>query len=73
MITVESKLRKWGRSFGVVIPKEMIIKENLIEGEDLHILLTKKGNPIIETFGVFKFKRPVKEILDEGNKECWDE
>ena len=73
MIEIESKLKKWGRSFGVVIPMDKIKKENLSEQDELKILITKKKNPLKETFGTVKFKRPIEEILKEGDKESWDE
>lgn len=73
MIEIESKLKKWGRSFGIVIPMEKIKKENLSEKDKLKILITKEKNPLKETFGTVKFKRPIKEILEEGDRESWDE
>ena len=74
MIEVEARLRRWGRSFGVVIPMETIKKENLVENEKVRILMTKKRrNPIKETFGTVKFNRSTKEILHEGDRESWDE
>ena len=73
MIEVEAKVRKWGRSFGVVVPMDKIKKENFSENEEVNVLISKKKNPIKETFGTAKFKRPIKEILDEGDRESWDE
>ena len=73
MIEIEAKLKKWGRSFGIVIPMEKIKKENLLENDKIKILITKKKNPLKETFGILKFKRPIEEILKEGDKESWDE
>lgn len=73
MIEVESKLRKWGRSFGIVIPMEKIREENLHENEELEILIRKKRNLLKETFGKVKLKRTTQEILNESDRECWDE
>jgi len=74
MIEVETRLRRWGRSFGIVIPMEIVKKENLSENENVKILVTKKKrNPFKETFGTVKFSRSIKEILDEGDRESWDE
>ena len=32
-------------------------------------------NPILETFGILKgkFKTSTKQLLEESDKECWDE
>ena len=73
MITVESTLREWGRSIGVVIPKEAIERENLKEGDKVEIIILKKSNALKETFGKFKFKKTTDEILRESDEEAWDE
>ena len=73
MIEVEAKVRKWGRSLGVVLPKEKVIKEGIKENETVMLLIGKRTNALKETFGTFKFKRTTQEILDESDKEDWDE
>ena len=73
MIEVETKVRKWGRSFGVVIPKEKIKEEGIKENESITLLIGKKKNVLKETFGTLKLKRPTREILDESDREDWDE
>ena len=32
-----------------------------------------KDNILKETFGKLKFNKSTQEILDESDKECWDE
>ena len=73
MIEVEAKVRKWGRSFGVVIPKEKIKEEGIKENETIKLLIAKRSNVLKETFGTFKFKKTTQEMLDEIDKESWDE
>ena len=73
MIEVEAKVRKWGRSFGVVIPKEKIKEEGINENESVTLLIGKKRNVLEETFGTLKLKRTTQEILDESDREDWDE
>ena len=73
MIEVEAKVRKWGRSFGVVIPKERIKEEKIKENETIKILIGKKTNVLKETFGTFKFKKSTQEMMDDIDKEGWDE
>ena len=36
-------------------------------------LILKKKGLLKETFGVLKFKRPIEDILKEGDRESWDE
>ena len=73
MIEVETKVRKWGRSFGVVIPKEKVKEERIKENETIILLIGKKKNVLKETFGTLKLKRTTQEILDESDREDWDE
>ena len=73
MMEVEAKVRKWGRSFGVVIPIEKIKAEGIKENETIKLLITKRTNVLKETFGTLKLKRTTQEILDESDREDWDE
>lgn len=73
MLEVEAKVRKWGRSFGVVIPKDKVKEEGIKENETIKLLITKKTNVLKETFGTMKFKRSTQEILDESDREDWNE
>jgi antitoxin component of MazEF toxin-antitoxin module len=67
--TFKSIARKWGNSLGVVIPLNVIQKENLKENSEVTLKIVKKS-PFEELFGSMKFKRPVKEIVKELKKEC---
>ena len=73
MIEVETKVRKWGRSFGVVIPKEKVKEEGIKENETITLLIGKKRNVLREVFGTFKFKKSTEEMLRESDRECWNE
>ncbi len=68
------KLRKVGNSFGFTVPKELIEKYNLKEGEELHVLEGNEGftltpyNPEFEEWAnAFdktnkKYKNTLKEL-----------
>ena len=73
MITIETKLKGWGRSIGVIVPKEAVIKEHLKEGDKVELIISKKTNALRETFGKLKFKRTTDDILKEVDEESWDE
>ena len=73
MLEMESKIRRWGRSMGVVIPMEKIREAHLKEDELVTLLIKQKKNPLKETFGTMKFTRSTKEILEESDRACWDE
>lgn len=72
-IEFEAKLKRWGRSFGIVVPMEKIREIKMTKDEEFEIVMSKKRNVLKETFGSVKFKRPIKDILDEGDRESWDE
>ena len=70
---MELVIKKWGRSFGAVIPMEKVKQMNLKESDIVSATLVPRKNTLKETFGTFKFKRSVEEILRESDRECWDE
>lgn len=73
MIETEAQIRGWGRSLGIVIPKEAAIKGRIKIGDNVKILIKKEHNPLKETFGILKLKRRTDEILKEIDKEGWNE
>jgi len=73
MIETEAQVKEWGRSVGIVIPKDAVLKERIAVGDTVKILINKKGNPLKNTFGIIKFKRSTEEILREIDKDGWNE
>lgn len=74
MIEIKTKLRKWGNSFGIVVPHQAIINAQAKEGDELTILLKKdEDNVLREMFNSFKFKKSPDKILKEVDKELENE
>jgi antitoxin component of MazEF toxin-antitoxin module len=74
MIEFKSKLRRWGNSFGIVVPQKIIESEKVKEGDEVVIFLKKEeSNPLRESFGTFKFKKSTDEIMKEIDQELWKE
>ena len=74
MKTIDAKVRSWGRSLGMVIPREAVLKENLKEGDTIQILIKKEGkNPLKKTFGILKGHINTKQLLKEADKELWND
>ena len=66
---MQTRLRKWGNSIGVVIPLELLKKKNLKEGEEVIIEIEKK-NDLSEIFGSLKkWKIDPQKVKDEIRKE----
>jgi len=63
---IKSKVRKWGNSFGVIIPKDLADKENLKEGEDVEISI-RRVSDIRALRGKFRIK-DLQRAKDEMRK-----
>ncbi len=74
MAEIETKLQKWGNSFGVVIPKRVVAENKLKVGDEIEVFVVKKEkrNVLREMFGTHKFSKPTKELLKEVDKELYD-
>ena len=70
---ISSKLMKWGNSFGMVVPLSAVRDNGFSEGEELTAIIIKRRNPLKEMFGVFKFKKSVKKMMEEIDKELYNE
>lgn len=70
---IETTVRKWGRSLGVVIPKEAVLNAKLRKGEKIHLTINKEKSPFKAIFGTLKTSRSTAEILKEVDQEGWDE
>jgi len=75
MIEVKTRLRRWGNSFGIVVPGRDVERESLKEGDEVKVLMKKnrKANVLRETFGTLKFKKSVEQIMRETDKELYNE
>lgn len=68
-MAVEVKVKQWGNSSGIVIPKEIIEKLKIKPGEEVVIEIEKKSNVLKELFGALKFKESTDKILGEVRKD----
>lgn len=72
MEQINTTVRKWGNSFGIVIPAEVLKRRGIKEGEEIDAILIKKGNVLRETFGTHKFSKSVKQMMRETDEELND-
>lgn len=67
-IKAKTKIREWGNSLGVIIPNEIVIKEELKPNEEVIISIIKKEN-LKDFFGKGKhLKINSQKMKDEGRK-----
>lgn len=62
--------KRWGSSIGVVIPKEIVEKQNIKEGDEIVISVFKKGD-LSDTFGTLKTKLTGQQLKDLSRKD-WE-
>ncbi len=62
---IQSKIRKWGNSYGILLSREVLDNENLHENDEVLVNVKSKKADLSGLFGICKFKRPTKEIIKE--------
>lgn len=65
---IKAITRKWGNSIAVVIPNDLVNKENLKENIEVTITIekTRPKAGVLWGFGKGKFTRPTEEIIKEA-------
>ncbi|MEK6888907.1 MAG: AbrB/MazE/SpoVT family DNA-binding domain-containing protein [Nanoarchaeota archaeon] len=72
----EAKLKRWGNSFAIVIPVDIIQKEKLREDDHVRFLLLKDSRKVLrETFGMLKgkLKKSGQQLKDELRRELYSD
>ena len=72
MQQITTKIRKWGNSCGVIIPKEVLKKEHLRAGKTVTLTLnTNEVTRVKDIFGLLKgkLKKDTQTLMDELNKD----
>lgn len=54
MIEVKSKLRRWGNSFGIVVPQKALEGNNIQENEEITVFISKTKPNLKKLFGKLK-------------------
>ena len=71
---METIVKKWGNSLGVVLPKAIIEKEGIHEGSKIEIIIkNKKFTRVKDILGILKFKESTDKIMKEVDKDLWGE
>jgi len=73
MAVIETRLKKWGNSFGLIIPKEIVERENMKEEGKLRVVVIKKNSSKVlhETFGKGKITKSGQQLKDEARRELY--
>ncbi|MBI2452544.1 AbrB/MazE/SpoVT family DNA-binding domain-containing protein [Candidatus Pacearchaeota archaeon] len=65
-------VKKWGNSFGIVLPKKLVEKERIKEGIEITITISPKNKTKVkDIFGILKGKirRGTAELLKEVDED----
>jgi antitoxin component of MazEF toxin-antitoxin module len=71
MVGLQVVVKRIGNSLGVLIPKEMVEKTGIREGDTVEIEVTRRVN-LREMFGAVKFSKSSQELKDELREEWGD-
>ena len=66
-IKTKAKIREWGNSLGVIIPKDIVIKEELRPNDQVTITISK-GENLEGFFGKMKANVDAQKMKDESRK-----
>ena len=73
MIEIKTKLRKWGNSFGVVIPIKSAESAKVKDGDEVTILLKNEKPNLKKLFGAHKFSKPIEQLMKEMDEELYND
>ena len=73
MIEIKTKLRKWGNSFGLVVPLGKLHNTDLKEGNEVRALIVEENKiDLKKLFGKHKFSKPTEKLIKEMDKELYN-
>ena len=73
MIEIETKLRKWGNSFGIVIPIKSAESAKVKDGDEVTILLKNEKPNLKKLFGAHKFSKSIEKLMKEMDEELYND
>jgi len=68
---IEVTIKRWGNSFGVVLPKEVIEKEELKENKKIVINIIKQAD-ISDIFGLVKNRKMSGQKMKDLSRKEWN-
>ncbi len=68
---VNAVVKKWGNSYGVILPVKIVRENDLSENEIIEIQIKKKIRNIKSLYGTLKLDKSTQKIKDEL-REGWN-
>ncbi|MBU3906768.1 MAG: AbrB/MazE/SpoVT family DNA-binding domain-containing protein [Nanoarchaeota archaeon] len=72
MEIINTKVKKWGNSFGIILPIDMVKNNEIKEGTDIEVRInTKNKTKARDIFGILKGKpiRDTDDLLKEVDRD----
>ena len=80
MEKISTKVKKWGNSFGVILPKNIVDSENLKEDLVVNVIIQPYNTMTVGDLMKFSemnklknWKKPTDQIMREIDEELWFE
>ncbi len=69
MAELDTKLRKWGDSLAIIVPRKVVKEENLRARDTVRIKIKKETN-LVDVFGILKgkLKQSAQQLKDEARR-----
>jgi hypothetical protein len=68
----EAQVKKWGNSFGITIPKDVVRQAKIRENEKVKLLLMEKPGDLSKMFGSLKSWKINPQKLKDELREEWN-
>ncbi len=69
-MAIEVMTRKWGNSIGIILPKDLVEKQNLKENEMIVVNVVKKID-FSDVFGMIKKRKMSGQKMKDLSREDW--
>ena len=69
-MAIEVTVKKWGNSFGIVLPKDVVQKEGLKENKKIVINIIKKAD-LSDIFGIVKKRKMSGQKMKDLSRLEW--
>ena len=74
MERIKMNIKRWGHSFGIVIPMRLIKKERIKDGSEIEVIIQpKQKTKVKDIFGILKIKQDTSKLMKDVDKELWPE
>jgi len=69
-MTVEVRLKKWGNSIGIILPREVVDREKLKEKDKILISIIKEAD-LSNIFGLIKKRKMSGQEMKDLSRKEW--